>query len=138
MKKRRGVMKKVVAWVLVCGIFFGFDSGQQIQAADVSGTTTLRILSTTDLHGQSVNINYDSAYAYKQGSLAQASTLINEAKKSLKYGNTLLVDIGDTIYGYGSDSIYRGTVTGGEYMYAEMAAMGYDALTVGNHDFDYG
>lgn len=138
MKKQRGVMKKVVAWVLVCGIFFGFDSGQQVQAADISGTTTLRILSTTDLHGQSVNMNYDSAYEYKQGSLAQASTLINDAKKSLKYGNTLLVDIGDTIYGYGSDSIYRGAVTGGEYMYAEMAAMGYDALTVGNHDFDYG
>lgn len=132
------MMKRTVAWVLICGIFLGLCSVQQTQAADANGTTTLRILSTTDLHGQSVNINYDSAYEYKQGSLAQAATLIKDAKASLKYGNTLLVDVGDTIYGYGSDSICRGTVSGVEYMYAEMAQMGYDAMTVGNHDFDYG
>lgn len=132
------MMKQAVAWVLICGLFFGLCSVQQTQAASVDGTTTLRILSTTDLHGQSVNINYDSAYEYEKGSLAQAATLIDDAKKSLKYGNTLLVDIGDTIYGYGSDRICDGTVTGVEYMYAEMASLGYDALTVGNHDFDYG
>lgn len=138
MSKTKRRMKKAVAWMLVCGIFFGFCPKQQAQAATATGTTTLRILSTTDLHGQSVNVNYDSAYAYTKGSLAQAATLIKDAKSSLKYGNTLLVDIGDTIYGYGSDSIYRGSVTGVEYMYAEMAALGYDAMTVGNHDFDYG
>ncbi|MBO5154830.1 MAG: metallophosphoesterase [Eubacterium sp.] len=138
MSKRNTKMKKVTAWILMCVMLLGVCPVQQVQAASATGTTTLRILSTTDLHGQSVNINYDSAYEYKKGSLAQAATLINEAKASLKYGNTLLVDIGDTIYGYGSDSIYRGSVTGGEYMYAEMAQMGYDAMTVGNHDFDYG
>lgn len=138
MSKSRRIMKKMTALILICCIFFGLSPTQETQAKDVTGTTTLRILSTTDLHGQSVNINYDSATSHKKGSLAQAATLINNAKKSLKYGNTLLVDIGDTIYGFGSDSIYNGAVTGVEYMYAEMASMGYDAMTVGNHDFDYG
>lgn len=138
MSRKKRIMKQAVAWALICGIFLGLCPVQQTQASGVSGTTTLRILSTTDLHGQSVDVNYDSAYENQQGSLAQAATLIDEAKKSLKYGNTLLVDIGDTIYGFGSDRIRDGSVTGVEYMYAEMASMGYDAMTVGNHDFDYG
>ncbi len=133
---RRGL--RVVAGVLACLMLCMQLPVQPVQAADATGTTTLRILSTTDLHGQSVNVNYDSASVHNTGSLAQAATIIKQAKQSLKYGNTLLVDCGDTIYGYGSDVINNGSVDGPEYMYAEMATMGYDAMTVGNHDFDYG
>ncbi len=135
--KKKGIFCKAAAWLLSCGIFFGAAPAVPARA-DGADTTTLRIISTSDLHGQSVTMNYDSASAHPAGSLAQAATLINGAKKSLKYGDTLLVDIGDAIYGYGSDCINRGVVDGVEYMYAEFAALGYDALTIGNHDFDYG
>ncbi|MDD6038603.1 MAG: Ig-like domain-containing protein [bacterium] len=101
-------------------------------------TTTLRIISTTDLHGQVGDINYNSASEHNKGSLAQVYTLIKEARNSLKYGNTMTVDVGDTIYGYGSDCINNGTIDSIEYMYTQMATLGYDAMTLGNHDFDYG
>lgn len=131
------LLRRAAAGLLACAMLMTAQPLQPAQAA-VSGTTTLRILSTTDLHGQSVNINYDSATERKTGSLAQAATLIKNLKSSLKYGSTLLVDIGDSLYGYGTDMIHAGNVEGPEYLYEEMAALGYDALTVGNHDFDYG
>lgn len=136
--KLRQTLRRLAAGVLACSMLAAMFPAEQVYAKAASGTTTLRILSTTDLHGQSTTLNYDSATVHKKGSLAQAATLINDAKNDLKYGNTLLVDIGDTIYGYGTDVIHDGRIDGPEYMYEELAALGYDALTVGNHDFDYG
>ncbi|MDD6037331.1 MAG: metallophosphoesterase, partial [bacterium] len=138
MKSKMKFFNKVMAGAMAAVMLFGYVSAGEVYAATKPETTTLRILSTTDLHGQSVNIDYDSASEHNKGSLAQIVTLLKEQKSSLKTGNTLLVDVGDTVYGYGSDSIMTGAVTGGEYMYEQMATLGYDAMTLGNHDFDYG
>lgn len=138
MRKKMRIRQCVKVWLLVSCLILGVLPAGLTQAAVSDGTTTLRILATTDLHGQSVTINYDSASEHKTGSLAQAATLIKQMKSSLKYGNTLLLDVGDTIYGYGTDCISSGLINGPEYMYAALAALDYDALTVGNHDFDYG
>lgn len=101
------------------------------------GTATVRILSTSDLHGQSVKLNYDSGVE-TDGSLAQIATVIKKERKKIKNGTTVTLDGGDTVYGIGSESIMKGTVSGTEYMYEEMMELGYDAVTLGNHDFDYG
>lgn len=137
MSNFKELCKKAAALALCLCMAFGMMPVVEAQAAS-EGTATLRIISTTDLHGQSVSTNYDTASEHPVGSLAQVYTLIQNARNSLKYGATLTLDIGDTVYGYGSDSIMNGAVTGTEYMYAEMATMGYDAITIGNHDFDYG
>ena len=135
MCNRKKLCKRAAALVFGIGLVLGILPATQAQAAN-EGTATLRIISTTDLHGQSVNQNYDSASEHPVGSLAQVYTLIKNARSSLKYGASVTLDIGDTVYGYGSDSIMNGAVTGTEYMYAEMKTMGYDAITIGNHDFD--
>ena len=110
----------------------------EVMAAGYEGEGTLQILSTTDLHGQSVNYNYNTASDRKAGSLAQIVYLAKKLKKNLKHGATIMVDSGDTVYGYGSESLMDGTTSGVEYMYKEMLEAGYDAITLGNHDFDYG
>ncbi|MFA9464927.1 MAG: Ig-like domain-containing protein [Velocimicrobium sp.] len=117
-------------FALVCSILTNF---QVVQAAE---TATVRIISTTDLHGQLANTNYDTAGKKNVGSLAQDYTLIKEARSEVQNGTSITVDIGDTIYGYGSDYVYSND--GNEYMYAAIAKMKYDAITLGNHDFDYG
>ena len=101
------------------------------------GSSTVQVLATTDLHGQSVKFNYDSGVE-SEGSLAQLASVIKQKRKQLTYGTTITVDGGDTVYGIGSESIMKGTVSGSEYMYECMKAVNYDAITLGNHDFDYG
>jgi len=104
-----------------------------VQAADA----TLRIISTTDIHNQLSVEYYDNAGSKAQGSLAKVSTLINQARAAVT-GASVTVDVGDSIYGYGSDYIYENAPDSVQPIYAAMSEIGYDALTLGNHDFDYG
>ena len=130
--------KKIVCWLLVVAAFFLCLNLPVRTEAAGSETAFLRIYSTTDLHGKSTRYNYDTG-SYSQGSLAQISNVINESKKSLTDRTaTLLVDVGDTIFGFGTNGIVHGSISGEEYMYSIMKKMGYDAMTLGNHDFDYG
>ncbi len=131
--------KKVIGIVLAVALFFtampAAGSYERVYAAD-EGTGILRIFSTSDLHGQSVRYNYDTA-SFHVGSLAQISTVINR-NKSLKNGTSLIVDSGDTVYGFGAKAIMDGDVSGIQYMFKAMKTVGYDAITLGNHDFDFG
>lgn len=138
MKFRRAKAFLLATAMLVTGIAGGY-TGTDAQAASKKGygTATVRILATTDMHGQSVRLNYDSGVE-GEGSLAQIAGIIKRLRKSMKHGTTVTVDCGDNLYGIGSESIMKGTVSGAEYMYEEMADLGYDAITLGNHDFDYG
>ena len=98
----------------------------------------LRVISTTDLHGQVSTTHYDTA-SEKPGSLAQVYTLIKQARQEAGSGNTLTVDTGDSVYGYAADYILdksgENTV---QPIYKAMAMVNYDAIALGNHDFDYG
>lgn len=107
-------------------------------AAAKTQTAAFRIISTTDLHGQVSTLHYDSA-SVKNGSLAQAYTLIKQARKEVGEANTMTVDIGDSVYGYAADYILKNSGENAvQPIYKAMAAVNYDAVTLGNHDFDYG
>ncbi len=132
-QRRPGKGKK--RYLLVFLFLFFFGSGTvTAQAAEA----TLRIISTTDLHNQLSVEYYDNAGEKAKGSLAKVSTLIKEARAGVTTGASVTVDVGDTIYGYGSDYIFEHSHDSLQPMYAAMAEIGYDALTLGNHDFDYG
>lgn len=138
MKFRRAKAFLLATAVFVTSVAGGF-AGTDAQAATKKtgyGTATVRVLATTDMHGQSVRFNYDSA-ADGDGSLAQISTIIKQ-KRKIKYGTSVTVDCGDNVYGIGAESLMKGSDSGAQYMYEEMKAVGYDAITLGNHDFDYG
>ncbi len=78
------------------------------------------ILYTNDVHcGIDVNIGYDGLALYKREMQEQ-------------YENVLLVDAGDAIQG-----MPVGTLSKGAYITRLMNAVGYDAATLGNHEFDY-
>jgi 2',3'-cyclic-nucleotide 2'-phosphodiesterase/3'-nucleotidase len=96
----------------------------------------IQILGTTDLHGQVLAEDVYSLQPMNQG-WAKVTTLIRR-QKALN-PNTILVDCGDTIQGeplnYVRNVLRRDLP---EPSIAIMNALGYAAMAVGNHDFDFG
>ncbi|WP_343208377.1 Ig-like domain-containing protein [Anaerolentibacter hominis] len=133
-------------WIIVlCFIFvLGFAlllPGSVSRGAEKKAkakTVKLRVLSTSDLHGQLTTTDYETGGSYNQGSLAKAYNLIQKAKSERPDGNTMLFDIGDVLYDYTTDYIYDNYPDRVQPIYKMMASVGYDAITLGNHDFDYG
>ena len=115
-----------------------FLVGNQAKAAE---TTTLRVISTTDLHNQVSSEDYDIAGKNAGHSLAKLSTMIKAARAELNQGASLTVDAGDSVYGYGAE-VLMGDVKKPsntlQPIFEAMSKIGYDAITLGNHEFDYG
>ncbi|PWI19023.1 bifunctional metallophosphatase/5'-nucleotidase [Streptomyces sp. Act143] len=110
---------------------------------------SLTVMGTTDLHGHIFNWDYfkDAEYSDAKGNaqgLARISTLVNQVRAEKGRCNTLLLDAGDTIQGTPLTYYYAKvdpiTAPGGPVhpMAAAMNAIGYDAVALGNHEFNYG
>jgi 2',3'-cyclic-nucleotide 2'-phosphodiesterase/3'-nucleotidase len=100
----------------------------------------LRLLQTTDLHMHALNYDYYQDRVTHEYGLAKTATLIKAARAEAK--NTLLFDNGDLLQGSPlGDYIARvkppapGQV---HPMHRVMAALGYDAANIGNHEFNFG
>lgn len=102
-----------------------------------SDTADLRMIFTTDLHGQINAVDYTTGAIGGQKGLAKAVTLIREAREEAGAGNTLTFDLGDVMYDYTTDYIYDYDESAIQPIYSAMATVGYDAITLGNHDFEY-
>ncbi|WP_030417913.1 5'-nucleotidase C-terminal domain-containing protein [Streptomyces sp. SCSIO 75703] len=109
----------------------------------------LTVMGTTDLHGHVFNWDYfkDAEYTDADGNaqgLARISTLVNRVREERGRANTLLLDAGDTIQGTPLTYFYAKvdpiTAEGGPVhpMARAMNAIGYDAVALGNHEFNYG
>jgi 2',3'-cyclic-nucleotide 2'-phosphodiesterase/3'-nucleotidase len=110
---------------------------------------SLTVMGTTDLHGHVFNWDYFKDAEYKDSAgnaqgLARISTLVNAVRKEKGRCNTLLLDAGDTIQGTPLTYYYAKvdpiTAKGGPVhpMAQAMNAIGYDAVALGNHEFNYG
>lgn len=100
----------------------------------------LRILGTSDIHTNLANYNYYLDKDAKDVGLANTATLIDEARN--ENPNNLLFDNGDLIQGtpLGSYKALEATLKQGEVhpAVAALNTLGYDAATLGNHEFNYG
>ncbi|HEL1602012.1 TPA: bifunctional 2',3'-cyclic-nucleotide 2'-phosphodiesterase/3'-nucleotidase [Streptococcus suis] len=100
----------------------------------------IRILATTDLHTNLVNYDYYQDKPVETLGLAKTAVLIEEAKA--ENSNIVLVDNGDTIQGtpLGNYKSLIDPIEEGEQhpMYAALDTLGFDAGTLGNHEFNYG
>lgn len=102
-------------------------------------TVHIRVLATTDLHGNILPYDYYTSQPAQRG-LAKIATLI--ARERAANPNTLLVDCGDTVQGSPLETVHLAAVRGGkpepDPMMLAMNRLGYDAMAVGNHEFDLG
>ena len=108
------------------------------------------MLATTDLHGNLYPFDYYTDQPANRG-LAKIATLIRAARAANP--NNLLIDCGDTIQGTPLEYVYQTYVRTGHLplklafagepfehdpMMLAMNALGYDAMVVGNHEFNFG
>lgn len=91
----------------------------------------LSILHTNDLHSHIDPFPLNDARYGGKGGLARIATLVKRIRQEEK--NVLLLDAGDIFQGTPYFNIF-----GGELEFKMMSEIGYDASTMGNHDFDNG
>jgi 5'-nucleotidase len=91
----------------------------------------LTILHTNDVHSRLEPFAMDGGRNQGLGGVAARAELIKKIRN--EEGQVLLLDAGDIFQGTPFFNLYKG-----EPEMKAMAAMGYDAATMGNHDFDAG
>lgn len=103
-------------------------------ASAVEEPKSIKILFTHDLHASLLPIKAadKSGILTESGGFARLATAI-ENERASRPGNTLLVDAGD----YSMGSLFQTLYTTEAPELNLMGAMGYDAVTAGNHEFDY-
>jgi 5'-nucleotidase len=94
-------------------------------------TVRLTILHTNDVHSRIEPFPMDGSRNQGLGGAARRSALVKKIRQEQK--NVLLLDAGDIFQGTPYFNLY-----GGELEMQIMSDMGYDAATMGNHDFDNG
>lgn len=113
--------KKVLSLVLVALLIL---SSFSFAFAEDSETTKITIIHTNDTHARLEGTATELGFA-------KIATLIKEAKAANP--NTLVLDAGDTLHGMPIVNI-----SVGENAIKVLEAAGFDYMTLGNHDFNYG
>jgi 5'-nucleotidase len=101
------------------------------KGTDKGSVQKLTILHTNDVHSRIDPFPMDGGPNQGQGGVAKRSALIEKIRKEEK--NVLLFDAGDIFQGTPYFNYFKG-----ELEIKMMSALGYDAATIGNHDFDGG
>lgn len=91
----------------------------------------LTILHTNDVHSRIEPFPMDGSRNQGLGGVAARTALVNQIRQEQE--QVLLLDAGDIFQGTPYFNIYKG-----EPEIKAMTMMGYDASTMGNHDFDLG
>jgi 2',3'-cyclic-nucleotide 2'-phosphodiesterase/3'-nucleotidase len=112
--------------------------------------TKVSVLVTTDLHGNLYPHDYFSAKPAERG-LAKIATLIRQERT--RNANTLVIDCGDTIQGAPPEAVFQtyrragklpfrlrfeGRPLDADPMMLAMSRIGFDAMVVGNHEYNFG
>lgn len=134
-KQKNKRMSMMLAVVMLAVQLLGVMPAKSVSAE--GNTADLRIMFTTDLHGQVVDVDYSKGTLFANGGLTKASTLLTQAKSEVPDGNTLLFDLGDVMYDYTTDYIYEHDQNEVQPIYQAMASLNYDAIILGNHDYEY-
>jgi 5'-nucleotidase len=126
MQSRRAFLKRAaVGTGLLLAGGFPFDSfaGERVKK--------LTILHTNDVHSRLDPFPMDGGRLQGMGGVAARASIINKIR--VEEDNVLLLDAGDMLQGTPYFNMYKG-----EPEIKAMSMMGYDACTMGNHDFDAG
>ena len=106
-------------------------------AAEAEGEKHITILGTSDMHGNIWGYSYEDNAETDNNGMARLYTYIQQVRA--ENPNTFLVDAGDDIQGtIMTDDLYNKTPEEPHPVVTAMNYMGYDAMTLGNHEFNWG
>ncbi|WP_202707375.1 5'-nucleotidase C-terminal domain-containing protein [Sporosalibacterium faouarense] len=109
----------------------------EIPSEDSKDDITITVLGTSDIHGAVNSWAYESNTDYGDIGLVRIASIVNSVKS--ENPNTLLIDNGDTLQGsILTDDLYNSDLTKPNPMIDMMNFIGYDAMVLGNHEFNFG
>ena len=104
----------------------------------ISGNVKVRIIETSDVHGCYFPYDFINQRDTK-GSLARVHSFVTEQRSAIGDSNVIVVDNGDFLQGQPIAYFYNYIDTVSRHPGAEMLDfMGYDFVTLGNHDIESG
>ncbi|MFC7440402.1 bifunctional metallophosphatase/5'-nucleotidase [Laceyella putida] len=120
----------VTLLVITAVVFMG------IYQSEAKEKTSVTIMSTSDLHGYITPIQYTNNAPANHG-LAKISTLVKQVRS--RNPEAILLDSGDTIQGSPMEYVHaRVNNAPIDPMMLVMNALRYDAMAIGNHEYNYG
>ena len=131
MKPTAAKLVSVLAGVLLASVFL-----QQAALAE-EGEKHVVILATSDMHANIWGYAYEDDAETTNNGMARLYTYIQQVRG--EDPDAFLVDAGDDIQGtILTDDIYNKTPEEPHPVMAAMNVMSYDAMTLGNHEFNWG
>jgi 5'-nucleotidase len=125
MKRRNFIQKSTAATAFLT------LGGLSLESFSSNNTKHITILHTNDTHSHIEPFPSNHSRYANKGGVARRATLVEQIRK--ENPNTLLLDAGDIFQGTPYFNFY-----GGELEFKLMSMLKYDAVTIGNHDFDNG
>lgn len=124
--KRRDFIRNASAAAGLIGL-----GGLNASGIALKAKKQITILHTNDVHSHIEPFPPNDPKFANQGGVARRMSLIHHIRQ--ENPNVLLLDAGDMFQGTPYFNFY-----GGELEFKLMSKLGYDAATIGNHDFDNG
>jgi 5'-nucleotidase len=128
---RKNFLKTFGGGTLACTLVPNLLLAENFNLLKSNSDYHLTILHTNDQHSRIEPFEASYARNPNQGGFARRAALVQ--KYRTEQPNLLLLDSGDTFQGTPYFNFF-----GGELEFKLMSMMGYDASTMGNHDFDNG
>jgi len=126
----------IVRLIIVASLLLGSFPVSARVPAKVPRRVHIVVLGTTDQHGNLFPVDYYTNKADNRG-LAKIASLVTQVRSENK--NVLLIDSGDTIQGTPLEYYHnKKNNTPPDPMMLGMNALGYDAMAVGNHEYNFG
>jgi len=132
--KRMKRLSFLLAFML---IFTSLFANPFFSNAEGNEIITITVLGTSDMHGAVNSWSYESGKDSGNVGLSKIHSIVKQVKA--ENPNTLVIDNGDTVQGsIMTDDLYNADLSKPQPMIDMMNFVGYDAMTLGNHEFNFG
>lgn len=127
----------VTAATMFMALTVAANAKETAKTAASDGSKVITVLGTTDMHGNIWGYSYEDNKETNNNGMARVYSYIQQIR-SENPGNVVLIDNGDLLQGtILTDDIYN-KQKGKHPVITAMNYMNYDAMVLGNHEFNWG